>query len=67
MGRMLSNIGTSSSTHFGCISRMACEDHTPIGQALTLYLHACLLPLCLALLAQGRGYNRVRDFQRARG
>ena len=24
-------------------------------------------PLCLALLAQGRGYNRVRDFQRARG
>ena len=50
-----------------CISRMACEDHTPIGQALTLYLHACLLPLCLALLAQGRGYNRVRHFQRARG
>ena len=34
MGRMLSNIGTSSSTHFGCISRMACEDHTPIGQAV---------------------------------
>ena len=46
-----------SMTSAKVVSRSA---HRPLPQV-------CLLPLCLALLAQGRGYNRVRHFQRARG
>ena len=42
-----------SMTSAKVVSRSA---HRPLPQV-------CLLPLCLALLAQGRGYNRVRHFR----
>ena len=34
---------------------------------VSMYVYVPLETACLALLAQGRGYNRVRHFQRARG